>query len=149
MFAKVARFAVIIAVTAGIFYVSASHIIAVAEEYGNHGVAAMIYPLTIDGVIMISALTLVATQGSVGKDTKRWATGARYFGFLATIFANVEHSGYGSLNAIVVNLIPAIALIFTMEITVSSAKAMARSQARRKSTTASRQGNVIPMRKAS
>lgn len=148
MFAKVARFALIVAVTAGIFYVSASHIIAVAEQYGNHGTAALIYPLCIDGVILISALTLVATQGSVGKDTKRWATVARYFGFAATIYANLEHSGYGSQGAVVVNLIPALALIFTMEITVKSAKSMARTTARRTATKA-RQDNVIPMRKAS
>lgn len=148
MFARIARLGIVIAVTAGIFYVSASHIIAIAERYGNHGLAANIYPLTIDGVILISALTLVATQGSVGKDTKRWATGARYFGFAATIYANVEFSGYGNLSAIVTNLIPAIGLIFTMEIVVSSAKAMARQTTRQRNTKARQTENVIPMRRS-
>lgn len=148
MFARIARLGIVIAVTAGIFYVSASHIIAIAQRYGNHGMAANIYPLTIDGVILISALTLVATQGSVGKDTKRWATGARYFGFAATIYANVEFSGYGNLSAIVTNLIPAIGLIFTMEIVVSSAKAMARQSARTQRTKA-QASNVVPMQRRS
>lgn len=126
-----ARFALIILVTAGIFYLSASHIIAVASQYGNTGLAAIVYPISIDGVILISALTLVATQGSVSKEAKFWARFGRYFGFAATLYANMEHSNYGSLPAILVNVIPAIALIITMEITIHSAKAMARTAARR------------------
>jgi hypothetical protein len=143
---KFFRLALIIVVTAGIFVLSASHIVNVAQHYGNPGWTAYIYPLSIDGVIMVSALTLVATQGAVSKEAKHWARFGRYFGFAVTIYANMEHSGYGSAAAVIINTIPAISLIAMMEITIHSAKAMARQQQRRQSTKAD---NVIPMRKAS
>jgi mevalonate kinase len=144
---KLFRLALIIAVTAGIFYISAAHIISVAEMYGNKGVPAYIYPLSIDGVIMISALTLILTQGAVSKEAKMWARFGRYFGFAVTIYANMEHSGYGSAAAVIINTIPAVSLIITMEITIHSAKAMARQQQRKQTRT--RTDNVVPMRKAS
>lgn len=135
-FAVFARLAITVLVTAGIFAVSANHIIAVAEKYGNHGYAAIVYPVCIDGLILVAALTMAARTG-VSKETKKWCKLARYFGFAATIYANVAHSGYASTDAIVVNLVPALALILMMEVTISAVQMTpaARKAATRKTRT--------------
>lgn len=119
--AIIARLALTIAVTAGIFYVSAGHIVDVAMVHGNPFRVAIVYPLAIDGMILISALTMAASV-AVSKETKRYAKLARYFGFAATVYANVAHSGYTSIDSILINLIPAVALILVMEVVISSAK---------------------------
>ena len=126
---QIARISLIISVTAAIFYLSAGHIIEVAARYGNEGLPSMVYPVSIDGVILICAITLVATQNNVGKAAKRWAQFGRWFGFAMTFYANMEHSGYGSLAAIIINTAPAIALIAMMETTIHSAKTIARQAA--------------------
>jgi len=141
--AIVARLALTILVTAGIFYVSAGHIVDVAMAHGNPFRTAIIYPLAIDGVILISALT-VAAQVAVSKETRRYAKAARWFGFGATIYANLAHSGYASTDAVIVNLIPAVALILMMEVVISSARMTpAARKAVRKAP-----NNVTPLRRA-
>lgn len=138
--AIIARLALTVLVTAGIFYVSAGHIVDVAMLHGNPFRTAIVYPLAIDGVILISALTMAANV-AVSKETKRYAKAARWFGFIATIYANLAHSGYASLDAIAVNLIPAVALILMMEVVISSARM---TPAARKAV----RNNVTPLRRA-
>lgn len=114
------RIAVIAIVCIAVFYISWTHITDVAGRYGNGPSAAFVYPLCIDGVILASALTLVARVG-ITKTTRFYAKLGRWFGFAATIYANVAHSGYGSTDAILVNLIPAVSLILVMELLIHAA----------------------------
>lgn len=140
------RMALIVLVCAGVFYVSFRHIMAVAMAHGNTVDVALFYPISIDAMILVCALTLVARTG-VNKATKRWATFGRAFGFGATIYANMIHSGWGSTDTVLVNMIPAIALIVVVELLIGSAQGTPAS--RRKATVkADRSGNVIPMRSA-
>lgn len=129
------RIALIVAVCLGVFYTSFRHIVAVAMAQGNPTDVALMYPISIDAVIMISALTLVVRTG-VSKAARFWARFGRVFGFAATIYANVAHSGYASTDAVLVNLIPAVALIVTVELLIHSAQGTAASRrAATKSTT--------------
>jgi hypothetical protein len=136
-----ARIALTATVAAGTFFISASHIISVAEEAGNHGAAAFVYPVAIDAVILVSVLTLVAKTG-VNRMAKWYATLGRTFGFAATIYANVAASGFESVNNAVINLIPALALIITMELLVHAAQATPATRARK----ATKKATVTPIR---
>lgn len=117
--AIVARLIIVVAVTAGIFYVSAGHIIDVAVAHGNPFRTAIVYPFAADGLIIASALTMSA-KVAVSRSARHIAKLARYFGFAATLYANAAHSGWGSFDAIAVNVFPAIALILMMELVISS-----------------------------
>lgn len=130
-----ARIALTSAVAVGTFYISASHIIAVAHAAGNHGAAAYAYPISIDAVILVSVLTLVAKTG-VNRMAKWYAAIGRAFGFTATIYCNVAASGFQSVSSAVVNLIPALALIITMELLVHAAQATPATRARKATTKA-------------
>lgn len=114
------RMTAITAVCLAVFAISFDHITTVAATYGN-GWTAILYPICIDGVILVSALTLVARVG-ISKATKAYAKAGRWFGFIATIYANVAHSGYASTDAVLVNLIPAISLILTVEMLIHAAQ---------------------------
>jgi Protein of unknown function (DUF2637) len=137
------------AVAAGSFYISASHIVTVATAAGNHGLAAYIYPVAVDAVILVSVLTLVA-RVAVNKMAKFYARLGRIFGFSATIYCNVSASGFHSVQSMVIDLIPAVAAIIVMELLVHTAQATpatrARSAARK--PTKSTKTNVTPIRKA-
>lgn len=117
-----ARIALTTVVCAASFFVSASHIVDVARHAGNDAVTSAMYPVCIDAVILVSALYLVASTG-VNKIAKLWATLGRYFGFSATVFANMAHSGWTNPSDVIINLIPAVALIITMELVVYGFKA--------------------------
>lgn len=117
-----ARIALTAVVCAASFFVSFRHIVEVARDAGNDAVTAGMYPVCIDAVILVSALYLVASTG-VNKMAKLWATIGRYFGFSATVFANMAHSGWANPTAVIINLIPAVALIITMELVVYGFKA--------------------------
>lgn len=119
--AIITRLAITILVTAGIFKISAGHIIEVAMRYGNDFQSAIVYPVAIDGMILVSAITMAASVG-VSKEAKFWAKVGRYFGFAATVYANLVHSQWENLDAMAVNVIPAVALIIVMELSISSAK---------------------------
>lgn len=114
---QIFRLALIALVTSGVFFISFSHITAVASLYGNSGLTAAVYPICIDGVILISAFSLIGRRG-ITRQVKFYAQFGRWFGFSATIYANVAHSGYASTDAIIVNLIPAISLIITVELMI-------------------------------
>jgi hypothetical protein len=145
------RVALITIVCAATFTISYSHIHAVALQYGNSPLAAVLYPITIDCGILVAALTLTARTG-VNRSAKAWAAFARIFGFGATVFCNVAASDWAAattpaatIAAVVVNLVPAIVLISTIELLIHGAHGTAASRARR---TAKPAGNVTPIRKA-
>jgi len=115
------RLALITLVCTGVFYISAGHIISVAMSYGNPFATAIVYPVCIDGVILISALTLTAANG-VSKTAKFYAKLGRWVGFAATIYANMVHSGWASTDSVIVNAIPAVTLIITVELLIHASK---------------------------
>lgn len=135
------RITAITAVCAAVFAISFDHITTVAATYGN-GWTSFLYPICIDGVILVSALTLVARVG-ISKATKAYAKAGRWFGFVATIYANVAHSGYSSTDSIVVNLIPAIALIFTVELLIHAAQGTSASRSAGRKTSAPAKLRVV------
>jgi hypothetical protein len=117
----IARILLTALVTGGIFRVSFQHITEVAEHYGNTYSIAVWYPICIDGMILISALTLVAGRG-VNKSAKRYAVAGRWVGFAFTIYANMIHGGMQDVTGMIVNLIPAVSLIIVMELLIHAAQ---------------------------
>jgi drug/metabolite transporter (DMT)-like permease len=138
-----ARLALIAIVCACVFYTSFRHITHVALSYGNTADVAVLYPICIDAVILVSALTLTARTG-VNRVTKLWASAGRYFGFAATIFCNVSSSEFASSMAVVVALIPAIALIITVELLIHAAQGTPATRARK-----AKKATVTQLRSAS
>jgi drug/metabolite transporter (DMT)-like permease len=116
------RLALTTVVCAASFYVSYRHILEVALSTGNTIDSAVVYPITIDALILVSALTLIATTG-VSKMAKLWATAGRAFGFAATVYCNLAASHFTSVMGAIVNMIPAVALIITVELLVYGWKA--------------------------
>src|SRR5689334_23008117 len=125
-----ARIALTAAVAGGTFFISASHIVAVATAAGNHGLAAYVYPVAIDAAILVSVLTLVAKSG-VNWKAKSYAAAGRIFGFSATIYCNLAASHWTSITSAIVNLIPAISLIIVMELLVHAAQATPATRSRK------------------
>jgi drug/metabolite transporter (DMT)-like permease len=111
-------------VCGAIFYTSFRHIVAVAMHYGNTMDVAIMYPVCIDAVILISALTLIQPKG-VNKQAKMWATVGRVIGFVFTLYANMLHSGWENTDAVLVNLIPGIMLIVAVELLIYGFKGTA------------------------
>jgi len=136
------RLALITLVCACVFTASYNHIYDVARAAANAPYVAALYPICIDAVILICALTLTIRVG-VSKAARLYARLGRAFGFAATIFCNLAASDFTSTFRAVVCLIPAIALIFTVELLIHSAHGTAAS--RRKSA---RPPNVRPLRQA-
>jgi hypothetical protein len=116
------RLALTAIVCGAAFYVSYRHIVTVALASGNTADTAFVYPLTIDAMILVSAVTLVASTG-VNKMAKLWAMIGRYFGFTATIYCNLAAGHFTSVAGAIVNMIPALALIITVELLVYGWKA--------------------------
>lgn len=114
------RLVSIAASTIAMFRISYTHIMDIAAAYGNADTAVW-FPIGIDGAIVATALTLAAKRG-VNRATKTWATFVRYLAFFFTIFANVAHSGYGSFDAIAINIAPALLLIGLMETLIHAAQ---------------------------
>lgn len=121
------RIALIAVVCAAVFYTSFRHIVDVAEQYGNSADVALLYPVCIDAVILISAFTLIARR-EVSKMARWYAKLGRLFGFSATIFCNVASSEFASSVAVAVALIPALSLILTVELLVHASAGTASSR---------------------
>ncbi len=137
------RIALTTTVCAAVFYTSFRHIVGVATHYGNTIDVALLYPICIDAVILISALTLVARTG-VSKAAKFYARLGRIFGFASTIFCNLASSEFASTMAAIVALIPAIALILTVELLIHAAQGTTATRAK-----ASKTATVTKLRSAS
>jgi hypothetical protein len=127
------RIGLIVTVCAAQFYTSARDIVETAMPLVHHDLSrAVTFPICIDALILIAALTVAARTG-VNAKARRWAGFGRYFGFTATIYANGLAGGIASaaaahqVNAPVVMgtlfmLIPAVALIVTMELLIHGAQ---------------------------
>lgn len=139
------RIVTIAASTIAMFRISFTHIMDIAAAYGNAD-TAMWFPIGIDGSIIATALTLSAKRG-VTRLTKTWAMFVRYLAYFFTIFANVAHSGYGSFDAIAINIAPALLLIGLVETLLHASHSTVNSRPNAKPK-AKHTGNVVPMRKA-
>lgn len=123
------RIALITTVCAAQFFVSASDIIDQALHVTHSIARAAAFPACIDATILIAALTVAARTG-VNKKARQWAAFARYFGFTATVYANVISSGITRAAHLTPDLvasaafmlIPAVALIATMELLIHGAQ---------------------------
>lgn len=114
---------------ASVFTISFQHIMAIAHSHGN-GWTSFLYPMSIDGLIVACTMTLITKTG-VSKVTRKWAGAGRYFGFAATCYANAVHSGWSDTDTVIINLIPAIALIIGVEVLVHAAQGTTASRSRR------------------
>lgn len=124
------RIALIVTVCAAQFYTSARDIIETALPMVHGDMSrAVTFPICIDAMILIAALTVAARTG-VNAKARRWAGFARYFGFAATVYANGLASGIASAQHITAEvitstafmLIPAVSLICTMELLIHGAQ---------------------------
>lgn len=124
------RIALIVTVCAAQFYTSARDIVDTALPLVHGDLSrAITFPVCIDALILIAALTVAARTG-VNKPARRWAAFGRYFGFTATIYANGLAGGIAHadrIDAAVLTgtafmLIPAVALIVTMELLIHGAQ---------------------------
>lgn len=142
--AQTLRLVTIALATLAMFRISYTHIMDVATAYGNADTAVW-FPIGIDGSIVATALTLSAKRG-VNRMTKTWATFVRYLAFFFTIFANVSHSGYGSFDAIAINVAPALLLIGLMETLIHASQSTPQARVR---TAPKAKDNVVPMKSRS
>jgi hypothetical protein len=115
------RIALTTIVCAASFYNSFRHIVEVALTAHQTADVAFMYPICIDAVVLISALTL-ATPTGINKATKLYASLGRLFGFSATLACNLAASNFTSTGAALVSLIPGAALILTIELLIHSAR---------------------------
>lgn len=124
------RIALIVTVCAAQFYTSARDIVTTALPLVHGDLSrAVTFPICIDALILIAALTVAARTG-VNAKARRWAGFGRYFGFAATIYANGLSGGIAHaarIDASIVTgtlfmLIPAVALIVTMELLIHGAQ---------------------------
>lgn len=122
---------------AGAFKVSASHLIDVAMKNGNTFSDAIFYPLLVDAMIIACALWVASPKG-VNKATRMWAAAGRYFGFAATVYGNLAHSGWTSLESGIINLLPAVAVIVATEVFVHGMKGTVATRAAKQATKATR-----------
>lgn len=125
----ITRIGVVGIVSLAAFIISFDHISDVAVQHGNSPLAAGLYPIAIDGMILASAMTLAA-RINVNAKAKFWATIARYVGFAFTIYANVLHAGWTDLDGMVVNGLPGVCLILTLETLIHAAKGTPQAKAR-------------------
>ena len=133
------RIALIVLVLAATFYVSYSDIVSVALRFGAPGRVAFAWPVCIDGMILVSALTLVTRTG-VSRATKTWARFGRWFGFSGTIYCNGLAAHTDAVLVITFYVIPAVALITVTELLIHAAQGTAASR---------RQARTQPAGKAS
>lgn len=143
------RLALTTVVALASFFISFTHIVDVAMAQGNALNVARCYPITIDAMILVCALTLVANAG-VSKMGKLWASVGRIFGFTATIYCNLAASHFTSVVGAIINMIPALSLIITVELMVYGWKATpaTRSSQARKTSPAKATAKTTPAKKA-
>jgi Protein of unknown function (DUF2637) len=103
----------VVALVAG--FVSYRHALQVVCQHGETGWLAMAYPLTVDGLIYVSSMTLLdrARRGDGGSLAGLWRPG---LGITATVTANITAGlRFGPVGAIVAAW-PAVALVISYEL---------------------------------
>jgi hypothetical protein len=95
--------------------VSFRHALEVVQEHGETRDTAMLYPLTIDGLVFASSMVLLdsARRGEQAPPLAKWTLG---IGIGATVAVNVLHGiAHGFVGAVIAAW-PALALVLTVEL---------------------------------
>lgn len=111
---RMATAAVVVAVAGFAAAVSYQHIYDLGHAHGQHGSAAVLLPLSVDGLILASSLAMLH-ESRAGRSVPGLARAGLWLGIAATIAANV---GYGTAYGLVGALIsawPAAAFILAAE----------------------------------
>jgi hypothetical protein len=95
-------------------YASYQHIVHVALMAGESRTVAMVYPLAIDGLIVVGTMAMLADKAS-GRYPRLSARFALAFGIIATLAANVA-SAQPTTLARMVAAVPAIAFLAAVEV---------------------------------
>lgn len=98
---------------------------------GAYGILSLIWPLIIDGALVVFALAVV--RASLSKDGQIWLWGLVLLFTGATIYFNVTHASDTTLTARLVALMPPVALFLSFETLMS----MVRNDVNRQSVTRS------------
>ncbi|RKF25244.1 DUF2637 domain-containing protein [Micromonospora globbae] len=102
----------LVALVAG--YASYRHIVSVALEAGEHASVAVVYPLAIDGAILVGTLAMLEDKRA-GRKPRLSARVALAFGIVATIAANIA-SAAPTLTARLVAAVPPVAFLIAVEV---------------------------------
>jgi len=102
----------IVAAVAG--YASFRHIVKVAQDAGEHLSVAAIYPLAIDGLILVGTLAMLEDKRD-GRKPRLSARLAVAFGIIATLAANIA-SAEPTVKARLVAAVPPIAFLIAVEV---------------------------------
>lgn len=111
---RTATAAVVVAVAAFAAAVSYQHIYDLGHAHGQHGSAAVLLPLSVDGLILACSMAMLH-ESRAGRPVPGLARSGLWLGIAATIAANV---GYGAAYGLVGALIsawPAAAFILSAE----------------------------------
>jgi len=102
----------IVAAVAG--YASFRHIVKVAQDAGEHLSVAAIYPLAIDGLILVGTLAMLEDKRD-GRKPRLSARLAVAFGIIATLAANIA-SAEPTVKARLVAAVPPLAFLISVEV---------------------------------
>lgn len=104
--------AAVVAVVAG--YSSWNHIVEVARTAGEDSSVANVLPLSIDGLIVVGTMAMVADKRG-GRSPRLSARVALGFGVVATLAANIA-SAQPTVTARLVAAVPAVAFLIAVEV---------------------------------
>jgi hypothetical protein len=95
--------------------VSFRHALEVVQDHGETRDTAMLYPLTIDGLVFASSMVLLdaARRGEKAPTLAKWTLG---IGIGATVAVNVLHGIANGFVGAVIAAWPALALVLTVEL---------------------------------
>lgn len=114
-FARVLTGLAVLAVAVIAAIVSFSHIESLALAHGQPAMAARLLPLSVDGLIVASSLTLL-TEARAQRSAPGMARAGLVLGVVATVLANLAYGArYGAVGA-VISAWPALAFIVSTEI---------------------------------
>jgi hypothetical protein len=116
-FARVLTGLAVLAVAVIAAIVSFSHIEALALAHGQPLVAARLLPLSVDGLLVASSLTLLA-EARARRDAPAMARTGLVLGVIATVLANVAFGARFGIVGAVISAWPAVSFIVATEIIV-------------------------------
>lgn len=138
---KVIRMVTTAIIALGAAYGSFGHIVHLAEQHGQHGLSAHLYPIMFDALMILSSVNL--SGGALNRMTRFWSRVGMMWGLICSLGANLMSSDMTDTLAAIIAVAPAITLLITVEMLLHGAKSV-RAGRRRK---ASAPANVTTLRK--
>lgn len=117
---KILRMAMTTVIALGAAYGSFGHIVRLVSEHGQHGLSALIYPVVIDALMILSSLNL--TAGRLNRMTKFWSRVGMAFGLACSISANLLSSDLTDTLTASIAVVPAVVLLITVEMLLHMTK---------------------------